>query len=240
VNARRGDLAPVRLTPAGAVPSPYPSPAGTGAYAGPVSVWTDPAKLPADRSAIPDTDEITLDVWAVLQGVTKVTAESNLSKSGKRRAAGDARPGDMPEPGKRAGQTPLFTMGVYREWAAQRPGKGSSLGKAGGPGSRGGRGAGKLVRLPVQCPHCHHEITAEQLDAATAVVRDQYGQLRDAGISAAGAAARMQLPGDRAKSLEMAWRRAGRPGPLEEAPRAARAGKSAAPAPASRKAIRSR
>jgi hypothetical protein len=54
-------------------------------------------------------------------------------------------------------------MKTFREWMKRRPGKNSSLGKAGGPGSRGGQGARKQVRLPIECPHCHHEITAEDM-----------------------------------------------------------------------------
>src|ERR1019366_9441704 len=125
---------------------------------------------------IPDGDMITVDVWAVLQGVSKVTAQSNLSKANARRAAGEPRAGDMPEPDDRAGQTPLYLMGTYRAWAAARPGRSGAK----GTGSRGGTGEGKRVRLPLECPHCHHQVTEADL-SALASLRARFTELREGG-----------------------------------------------------------
>jgi hypothetical protein len=185
-----------------------------------MDILTDPEKIPADRSQIPDEALIGTEVWAALQGVTMNTFYSQLSRSRAHRKH-DAehpgeepavRPGDIPERDDRAGNAPLWRMRTYRQWEKSRPGKASSLGKAGGPGSRGGRGAGKVVRLPVQCPHCHHEITAADMDAAAAAEaekRAEFAQLRESKVPVAEAAARLKLTEGVGRSWEMARRRAG-------------------------------
>jgi hypothetical protein len=208
VTAHPAGTAPARLRPSGAVPCPEP--AGITAYPWPVSLWTDPEKVPADRSVVPDTDVITIDVWARLQGVSKVTAQSNLSKSNKRREAGEPRPGDMPEPDDRVGQTPVYLMGTYRAWEAARPGR---SGGTTGTGSRGGQGAGKRVRLPLECPHCHHQVTEADLEAL-ASLRAKFTEARETGATVADAAKAAGISPETARSWEFARRGAGRRGPL--------------------------
>jgi hypothetical protein len=196
--------APARLRPGGAFP--YPRPSGIGAYPEQVGIWTDPEKLPADRAAIPDDDLISIQVWAKLQGVGLSTAYSNNSKSARRREDGEARAGDMPAPDDHAGQTPMWLMRTYRAWAKSRPGsKGTS-----GTGTRGGRGRGKQVRLPFACPHCHHEITEEDLDAAQAEARAEFARLRADGAAVAEAGERVGLDEATARSWEMARRSSAR------------------------------
>jgi hypothetical protein len=184
-----------------------------------MGILTDPAKIPADRSKIPDDDLIGTEVWAALQGVTMNTFYGQLSRSRAHRKhdAGHpdeesaVRPGDMPESDERAGNAPLWYMRTYRAWEKQRPGQASSLGKT-GRGSRGGRGADKVVRLPIECPHCHHEITGADLDAAAeqeAGKRAEFARLREGKVPVAEAAAWLGLAETAARSWEMARRRAG-------------------------------
>jgi hypothetical protein len=142
------DFAPGMLT----VPGAYP-------YHNGMDIIPDPAALPKDRSAIPDDTLITPAVWAALQGVTPASVLSNKSKHDRRRGTPEARPGDMPPASRhRIGQTPTWTMGAYRAWDAARPGKGKGAGR---PVTRTGPRA--RVTLPISCPHCHHEITKDDL-----------------------------------------------------------------------------
>jgi hypothetical protein len=205
-------LAPVREFPAGASPYPYPQV---------MDILTDPAKIPADPAQIPGDCLIGTEVWAALQGVEMSTFYSQRTRSTAHRRhdaqqpqePSQVRPGDMPEADEKSGNAPLWRMRTYRAWEEQRPGKASSLGKAGGPGSRGGQGAGKVVRLPVQCPHCHHEITGAQLAAAAeqeAGKRAEFARLREEKVPVTEAAAQLGIGEGTARSWEMARRRAGR------------------------------
>ena len=186
-----------------------------------MDILTDPGKIPANREKIPDDCLIGTEVWAALQGVTMTTFYSQRTRSAAHRRhdaeqpgePAHVRPGDIPEHDERSGNAPLWRMKTYRDWERRRPGQASSIGKAGPPGSRGGRGAGQTVRLPVQCPHCHHEISAADVEAAAeleAGKREEFARLRETGVTAADAAARLELPGSAATSWEMARRRAGR------------------------------
>lgn len=207
--------APVRESLTGASRYPaYPSGLGVGDTQD-MGILTDPGKVPADRAAIPDDDLIGTEVWAVLQGITMKTFYGQRSRSQANRRNDAARPGDMPDADEHAGNAPLWYMRTYRAWEKRRPGKSSSLGKA-GRGVRGGQGAGKPVRLPVECPHCKHQITAADLEAAEAGNRAKFAKLRESGVPAADAAARLGLDESVARSWEMARRRAGRSDALPE------------------------
>jgi len=209
----------VTARPGGDTPVPQQR-AGVSPYAQGMGVLNDLADIPADRARIADTDLITPVVWAALQGVELSTFYSMNARSRAHRrhdaehpdAKRQVVPGDIPPEDETAGQTPMWYMSTYRAWWAQRPGQASARGKAGAQGSRGGRGPGRQVRLPIECPHCHTEITGEELDAAEAALRERYTGLRDAGVAAKQAAAELRLSEQRARSLEMSWRRTGRGG----------------------------
>ena len=121
---------------------------------------TDPAGLPADHSVLDGDTLIGPAVWAVLQGVQLSTVYRSTGLANKRRAAGTPKPGDMPEPAKMAGQTPLWTVSAYREWEVSRPGRGAGSGR---PRKHDGPRMRPRVDLPVECPHCHREITEADL-----------------------------------------------------------------------------
>lgn len=220
-----GRLALVRDSRAGASRCPLPYGLGIGDTQD-MGILTDTGKIPADRAAIPDDELIGTEVWAALQQVTMNTFYSQLTRSRAHRKH-DAehpgeppavRPGDIPEADERAGNAPLWYMRTYRAWERQRPGQASSLGKA-GAGVRGGRGAGKVVRLPAQCPHCHQQITAADIEAAAeleAGKRAEFARLREGKVPVADAAARLGLTDAAGRSWEMARRRAGT-GALPEA-----------------------
>lgn len=194
---------------------------GAPAYPHRMRIHTQVAELPASRDEIADGDLIGAAVWAHLQNVEMSTFHSQLSRSRRHRLHDAAHPGekpqsvpgDIPDPDQPAGRTPLWLMSTYRAWEGQRPGQSSSRGKT-GAGSRGGRGANAQVRLPLQCPHCRHEITEADVEAAEGKLRESYAGLRGSGVSAAEARRRLELGAVRAKSLEMAWR-GSRRGPLE-------------------------
>jgi hypothetical protein len=140
-------------------------------------ILTDPAEVPADRDQIPGDALITNAVWAHFQGVSlEGTFYAQLTKSRRNRRHDAAhpeepkweRPGDIPEADGKIGKTPVWYMQTYRDWDKRRPGQASSIGKGGGTGSRGGEGARKQVRLPIECPHCHHKITATDLGYSSA------------------------------------------------------------------------
>jgi hypothetical protein len=132
--------------------------------------------VPADRDQIPGDALITSAVWAHLQGVSlEGTFYPQLTKSRRHRRHDadhpdepkEERPGDIPEADGRVGKSPVWYMRTYRKWDGGRPGQASSIGKGGGAGSRGGQGPRKQVRLPIECPHCHTEITETDLRQAS-------------------------------------------------------------------------
>lgn len=176
-----------------------------------MGILTDVSKIPADRASIPDDDLIGTEVWAALQGVTMKTFYGQRSRSQRNLRNDAARPGDMPDADEHAGNAPLWRMETYRAWEERRPGKASSLGKA-GRGVRGGKGSDKVVRLPVECPHCHHEITGADLEAAAeqeAGKREEFARLREARVPVADAARQVEITEAAGRSWEMARRRAG-------------------------------
>jgi hypothetical protein len=181
------------------------------------------ASLPADRDGIADDDLVTGPVWAHLQGVEMSTFNSMLTRARVHRRHDaehpgekpQAVPGDIPDPDEYAGRTPMWRMGTYRAWEARRPGKASNRGKS-GAGSRGGRGTGRPVRLPIECPHCHREITEADVEEFEGKRRAAYAELRDSGVSAAEAAGRLEMREARARQAEFDWRRQGK-APLEVA-----------------------
>jgi hypothetical protein len=128
-----------------------------------MEVITDPAKLPADPSAIVDDTLISPAVWAALQHVELSTVYRNNTLARKRRAASILKPGDMPEPDETVGQTPMWLMSAYRAWDASRPGRGAGAGR---PATRTGPRVRHRVELPISCPHCKHTITEADLAAA--------------------------------------------------------------------------
>jgi hypothetical protein len=138
---------------------------GADPYPNDMEIITDPAKLPADRAAIPGDTLINPQVWAKLQGVQLGTVYSVYAKSGKRRAAGEPKAGDMPAAEETIGQTPMWSMATYRAWDESRPGRGAGAGR---PPVRPEGFVRHRVELPISCPHCKHEITKTDLDAAKA------------------------------------------------------------------------
>jgi hypothetical protein len=191
-----------------------------------VSILTDVAKLPRDPRRIKDDDLIGVRVFARLLGVQVTTFQAELTRTRARRRHDQDHPDeprqagrsgrDVPEPDEYAGRTPLWRMATFREFQKNRPGQSATVGKT-GPGSRGGRGTGSQVRLPIACPHCHHEITQAQLEAAEAKQRAEFARLRAERVPAADAAARVGISADAARSWEMARRRAGGGAVLEAA-----------------------
>jgi hypothetical protein len=134
-------------------------------YPDSMDVVTEAAELPPDREAIPDDTQIGPAVWAALQGVALSTVYRNNTLASKRRAAGTVKAGDMPEPARHIGQTPVWSMSAYRAWQAGRPGKGAGAGR---PRRPGGPAKRERASLPLDCPHCGEEITAGQVRAARA------------------------------------------------------------------------
>lgn len=146
-----------------------------------------PDELPENRDEIPGSAFITLAVWAALQGVEYMTVVRQRAVAGRRRAEQDRhskavseweaagrqgpepqvrkppglpRPWDMPAEDKRAQQTPLYLMSTYRTWDSGRP-----FGSFGGGRPKGIPQKRSKVWLPIDCPHCHHEITSDDLHA---------------------------------------------------------------------------
>jgi hypothetical protein len=107
---------------------------------------------------------------AQLQGVEVGTVHRSrtLADARLRGEAGDAeaaakygpvRPGDMPAADGKLCNSPYWTMGTFRKWKANRPGQGAGAGRPVGSG----KGRAVKVKLPFECPHCHHEITKDDL-----------------------------------------------------------------------------
>lgn len=130
---------------------------------GGIIVLQDPAEVPADRDSIPDDALISLDVWALLQGVKKTTAEANRSRHNARRGTPQARAGDMPEETTTLGRKPFWRMATYREWEAARPGKGAGAGRPKGTGGTRIARAPRTLQLPGTCPHCGDTIRLKDL-----------------------------------------------------------------------------
>lgn len=149
---------------------------GAAPYPDDMDVITDPAELPADVAAIPDDTQVGPQVWAALQGVELSTVYRNNTLASKRRVSGTVKAGDMPEPARHIGQTPVWAMSAYRAWQAARPGKGAGAGR---PRRPGGPAKRERASLPLECPHCHKEITAAQLRAARPA--GEAGRARQAG-----------------------------------------------------------
>lgn len=57
-------------------------------------------------------------------GVTYKTVRSYHGGAMRRRAAGTAKPGDMPAPDEHFGRTPVWKATTIDRWLAQRPGQG--------------------------------------------------------------------------------------------------------------------
>jgi hypothetical protein len=130
-----------------------------------MDVLTDPAELPADVDSIPGGTQIGPEVWARLQGVALATVYRNNTLAGQRRKVRAVKPGDMPEPARHIGQTPVWPMDAYRAWQASRPGKGAGAGR---PRRPGGPAKRERASLPLECPHCHREVTSADLVKARA------------------------------------------------------------------------
>jgi hypothetical protein len=152
---------------------------GADPYPNDMDVITEPAELPADVASIPDDTQIGPAVWAKLQGVALSTVYRNNTLAGKNRAAEKPKPGDMPAPVRHIGQTPVWPIGgdgSYRAWEASRPGKGAGAGR---PRNPDGPKPRERATLPINCPHCHHDITAADLASARAA--NAAGKTRPAG-----------------------------------------------------------
>lgn len=170
-------------------------PAALLPYLGPVDLIISPDAIPANVDEIPDGTFINVKVWAALQGVQEATVYSVLTRSARRRAekerydkavaayqeaaaAGRAPktapevrkppglplPGDMPPHDDKVGRVSVYKMSTYRQWHARRPGQAAGAGRP-----RGIPRARANIKLPIDCPHCHQEITPEDmLEAARA------------------------------------------------------------------------
>lgn len=62
---------------------------------------------------------------AELLGVAHSSAAMYHRRSTRNRREGNPRPGDMPEPSTRFGQTPVWEQSVIQEWMKSRPGRGA-------------------------------------------------------------------------------------------------------------------
>lgn len=177
------EFAPAMVT----MPGAYP-------YHDGMDIIPDPAALPEDRAAIPDDTLITPSVWAELQGVTHGTVTHNKALHDRRRGTPDARPGDMPPASPhRIGQTPTWTMGAYRAWDASRPGKGTGAGR---PVTR--TEPRTRVSLPISCPHCHHDITKADLEAAAKAAAKTTGKTTGKAVAAQKPAGTRKRPATKA------------------------------------------
>lgn len=61
---------------------------------------------------------------ALALGVEVTTVRQYLKAARARRAAGEERPGDMPEPDEILGRTPVWKPETIEKWLERRPGKG--------------------------------------------------------------------------------------------------------------------
>lgn len=119
-----------------------------------------PGELPEDLDALDDDTLISSAVFAHLAGMKIESLRSMKTRSDKRRAT-DPRPGDIPAAERqKIGNSPVWRLGVFRRWNANKPGHG-----AGGGRRPGFRPAPKKVDLPADCPHCGQEITGRDIKA---------------------------------------------------------------------------
>ncbi len=132
---------------------------------GGILVLQAPEDVPTDRSSIPPEALVGLDAWAVLQGVSKATVESNRSRHNARRGTSEERLGDMPEEDVTLGNSPFWRMQTYRAWEASRPGKGTGAGRKAGSGGAYTKRAPTTLRIPGECPHCGTRVRAKDLPA---------------------------------------------------------------------------
>lgn len=126
-------------------------------------------EIPENRDDIPDEALISIEVWAVLQGVSKGTVNSNRSRHNKRRGTPEARSGDMPEEDMTLARAPFWRMATFRAW--ERPGKGAGAGRPAGTGGRYTPRAPRTLQLPGDCPHCGTTIRRKELPAAKTKTR---------------------------------------------------------------------
>lgn len=80
----------------------------------------------------PIEDYLTLEQVAVRLGWSLKTARTMHYRANRRRAAGEPRPGDLPEPDHRFGRTPVWLEDTIDRFEATRPGQGAG----GGPKPR--------------------------------------------------------------------------------------------------------
>ena len=129
-----------------------------------VTVVMSPDDLPDDIDTLDDGVYITSAVFAHLMNDDKVVKpdsfQSMKSRAWKRHNTPAQRPGDIPYTDTRLGRSPVWSMGVFREWKTHRPGQGT-----GGGRRKGFRPPPTRVRLPHDCPHCGHGITGKDVQA---------------------------------------------------------------------------
>ncbi|GLB86431.1 MULTISPECIES: hypothetical protein [Mycobacterium] len=72
----------------------------------------------------PIEDYLTLEQVAARAGWSLKTARTMHYRANRRRAAGEPRPGDLPEPDHRFGRTPVWLDDSITQWLNSRPGQG--------------------------------------------------------------------------------------------------------------------
>jgi predicted DNA-binding transcriptional regulator AlpA len=72
----------------------------------------------------PIEDYLTLEQVAERAGWSLKTARTMQHRANRRRAAGEPRPGDLPEPDHRFGRTPVWLDESIEQWLHSRPGQG--------------------------------------------------------------------------------------------------------------------
>ena len=80
----------------------------------------------------PIEEYLTLEQLAARIGWSIKTARTMHYRANRRRAAGEPRLGDLPEPDHRFGRTPVWLLATIEDWQASRPGQGAG----GGPKPR--------------------------------------------------------------------------------------------------------
>ena len=79
-------------------------------------------------SHMPTERYLTLQQVADTLGWTLKTARTLHYRAARNRAAGAARPGDLPAPDQRFGRTPVWLEETIEDWKARRPGQGAGGG----------------------------------------------------------------------------------------------------------------